>query len=63
MLGRCHLQSPDPLAELSAVHLISLLPALSTFRVIQSMLNINRNGERMQPCFTPVFISNVSVGQ
>ena len=45
-----------------SVHLIPLLHARSNFRMIQSMLSINnKNGERMQPCFTPVLISDVSV--
>ena len=40
-----------------SIHLIPLLSSLSTFRVIQSMLSTNRNGERMQPCFTPYVVT------
>lgn len=37
-------------------HLIPFLPRRTMFLIIQSMINRNRNPDRMYPCFTPVSI-------
>ena len=44
-----------------SVHLIPLCPSLVTCFIIQSIPRMNRNGERMHPCFMPVVTLKASV--